>query len=132
MTKKQDIALFLARIALGVILLTHAIAAMRGVNSKPFSGVEELGLPHWTAHVAIWIELGCGALLVLGKFTRIAAALAAIHMLLGVKVHWHEGFLYGADFPLALAAIAFVFVAFGSGRYGLDAFTLQRKQAAKT
>jgi len=55
MNKKQDIALLLARIVLGVILLSHAVAALRGANSKPFSGVEELGLPHWTAHVVIWM-----------------------------------------------------------------------------
>jgi putative oxidoreductase len=127
MNKKQDIALLLARMVLGVILLAHSIAALRGANSKPFSGVDELGLPHWTAHVAIWIELACGVLLVLGKFTRIAAALAAIHMVVGVKVHWHQGFLYSADFPLALAALACVFAAFGSGQYGLDGFTLHRK-----
>src|SRR4051812_18507598 len=113
MNKKQDIALLLARLVLGAILLTHAIFAIRGLNPKPFSGVEDLGLPHWTAHVAIWVELGSGLLLLLGKFTRFAAALAGIHMLLGVKVHWHQGFLYGADFPLAMAALACIFVALG-------------------
>jgi len=130
MSKRQDIALLLARVALGIILLAHAIAALRGANSKPFSGVEELGLPQWTAHVAIWTELGCGVLLFLGKFTRIAAALATIHMVLGVEVHWREGFLYSADFPLALTALAIVFVALGPGRYGLDAFAQQRKSKA--
>jgi len=51
-------------------------------------------------------------------------------MVLGVKVHLHEGFLYSADFPLALTALAIVFVAFGPGRYGLDASALHRKSKA--
>jgi len=122
MNKKQDIALLLARIVVGIILLSHATAALRGSNSMPFSGVAELGLPRWTAHVAVWVELGCGLLLLVGKFTRIAATLVAIHMALGVRVHWHQGFLYGSDFPLALVALASIFAAVGPGRYALDSF----------
>ena len=121
MSKKQDIALLLARFLLAAILIAHAVAALRGFNNKPFAGVEELHLPHWMASVAIWVELISGILLLAGKFTRIAAALVMIHMLLGVRVHWHEGFLYSADFPLALATLALIFLAFGSGKYGFDA-----------
>ena len=122
MSKKQDIALLLARLLLAAILIAHAVATLRGSNSMPFSGVAELGLPRWTAHVAIWVELGCGVLLLLGKFTRIAAVLVAIHMALGARVHWHQGFLYGSDFPLALVALAGIFAAFGPGKYALDSF----------
>ena len=121
MNKRQDIALLLARLILGAILMAHAISALRGSNAKPFTGVEELHLPHWMAYVAIWVELGSGVLLFGGKFTRIVALLALLHMLLGVKVHSQQGFLYAADFPLALAALAMIFVAFGSGKYGFDA-----------
>ncbi|MFL6300828.1 MAG: DoxX family protein [Terriglobales bacterium] len=127
MSKKQDIALLFARVVLGFILLAHAGAALHGSNSKPYSGVEALGLPHWTAHIAIWVELGCGLLLFVGKFTRVAAALATIHMVLGIKAHWQEGFLYSADFPLGLAALSLVFLAIGGGRFSLDSLS-SRKQ----
>jgi putative oxidoreductase len=122
MSKKQDIALLLARLVLGIILVAHAVTALRGSNPMPFSGVDNLGLPHWTADVAIWIELGSGILILLGKFTAVAAVLVMIHMLLGVRVHWHQGFLYGTDFPLALVALACVLVVFGPGKYALESF----------
>lgn len=117
----RQVFLLLARLALAGILLAHAIPAIAGDDSAARTGVALLQLPAGAARLAIYVELLCGILLLVGFAVRTAALLVVIHMALGVVVHWREGFRYGADLPFAVLALALVFVAVGGGPWTLQA-----------
>jgi putative oxidoreductase len=66
-----------------------------------------------------------GAALILGLFTRPAAVISAMTMLVALLcVHWGNGFFldtHGIEYALALlsATVALIFI--GGGKYSLDA-----------
>src|SRR5215813_10622930 len=85
--------------------------------------VSNLGLPGWLAYVSALAEFGGGILLVIGLLTRCAAFAILIDLAVAIwKVHWKNGLLGngGYQFPLALSAIAFALIFFGSGPIAFD------------
>ena len=118
------------RIGLGGILIPHGCQKLFGL----FGG---MGL---TANAALFERLGyspgmfwgtlvgCtefigGILLVLGLFTRFAAAAVLIFMIVAVKFTSAKGFFWGAggfEFPLLIGICALFFVIRGGGHCSLD------------
>ena len=82
--------------------------------------VTTLGLPIWLGYVSAWTEFAGGILILLGLFTRFAAALIAINMLVAlVTVGIHQDFgIY--NYIAELAAIAIMLVLTGPGKLALD------------
>lgn len=82
--------------------------------------VATLGLPSWLGYVSAFTEFFGGVALLLGLFTRLAAALVAINMLVAfATVDIHAGFgIY--NYILALAAIAIMLIFYGAGSLSLD------------
>ncbi len=132
----QDIALLIARVALGIILGAHGWHRwVTGVNAQ-VAVLEEAGVPQpmliaWGATVA---ELVGGILLVFGLATRLVGLVVVVqNILIIVWMRWEHG-LFAADggfeLNLALAALGLLFVALGSGRGGVDAlFKAPRRPA---
>jgi putative oxidoreductase len=87
-------------------------------------GFQHNGFPAYFVYVAGIIELFGGILLILGLFTRIAALLIAGEMLIAaVKVHLPQGTVMQVknyEFPMVLAAAAFVVATVGAGVISLD------------
>ena len=121
-----DGAYTILRITVGAILLAHGLAKLQDVPAW-VEQVRDLGipLPATMALIALAAELGGGVALILGLFTRLAAALVFCDMLVAiVTVHAGHGLFAkdgGYEYPLTLLMASVLFVAEGSRRYGIDA-----------
>jgi putative oxidoreductase len=117
----QPLGLLTLRVVLGAIMIAHGYHKVFGGLSKHAAFVHSLGVPTWLGYASAFAELIGGILLVGGLFTRIAAITISINMLVAVfKVHLHQGLEGGYEYPLALAAMAFALIFFGSGPVSLD------------
>ena len=121
----QPLALLILRIALGVVMTAHGyhkLFAHPGLVAH-YHFIQSLGMPGWLAIPSALAEFFGGILVLLGLFTRFAAAAILIDMLVAIwKVGWKSGLMadHGYEFPLALAAIAFTLICYGSGPLGLE------------
>ena len=119
-------AVFVLRLALGILFLAHAglkIFVFTPAGTAGFFG--SLGLPGWLAYVTILWEVVGAVALILGVWPRLAA-LALIPILLGAifTVHGPAGFFFtnangGWEFPafwiVGLAVVALA----GDGAYSI-------------
>ena len=121
----------LLRLVLGVAMMYHGwskvIPAGGFHGGNAFSAIERhshyvasMGLPYWLGIVSALTEFVGGALLLLGLFTRFAAFLVAINMLVAlVMVNRHHGY-GGSEYSLALFVIALMLFFYGAGVCALD------------
>lgn len=122
----QPLALFILRLALGLIMLMHGSHKVFGGLHQTAHFMAGVGIPTWLAYVASFVELIGGLLVLAGFFTRFAACALMIDMLVAIwKVHWHNGLLGspdrpGYEFPLSLLAIAFALIISGAGPISID------------
>ena len=119
----QPMALLVLRLSLGASMLGHGYLKVFHGLSQHAHMVAGLGFPAWLGYVSAFTEFLGGIALLLGVFTRIAAVLVCVDMIVAIwKVHWHNGLFSpaGFEFPLALAAIAFALIFFGAGAISLD------------
>jgi len=123
-----DLALFLLRAWIGVVMLAHGIKHLRG-RDKTTNWLESIGYRNaslqWFAMSAT--EVGVGVLLIVGLLTSLAAAgTAAIMVVAYLTVHrkvgfWvtarpDEGWEYVATLLIAVLAIGLL----GPGGWSLD------------
>ena len=118
------------RVGLGGILIPHGCQKLLGMfGGLGLKGTAALFDKIGYSTGIFWGTLvGCteligGALLVLGLFTRFAAAAVLIFMIVAVKFTSAKGFFWsngGFEFPLLLGLCALFFVIRGSGRCSLD------------
>lgn len=131
----DDIGAFIARIALGIVILPHGLQKLLGLFGGPgFSGTVDYfvssGLP---AFVAILIIIGesFGALgLILGFLSRLAALGITIIMLGAIiTVHLQNGFFMnwdgskageGFEFHLLAIGLALIVLIKGGGIWSVD------------
>ncbi|CAM4195681.1 DoxX family protein [Nocardia ninae] len=132
-TRTADIWLLCCRISVGLMFL---IGAVKKVTDLDWFRDEFVALgapfPHLTAPVTAWIELVGGALLILGAFTRVAAAALAATMVgalwlsvipaIGKNFHTFpdrvSNFFYAPEWLLLL--ILALLVSMGAGRASVD------------
>lgn len=123
----QDLALMLARIATGAILMVHGWTRWSDGAPKQVRILTELSVPypHIFAWGAIAFEVIGGALLVFGLVTPLLGlVLVAEQVMIIVFAKWRHGphlAQDGYEYNVALACLGLVFMAFGSGRAGVDA-----------
>lgn len=123
--------LLVLRVLLGVMFIAHGSlkleAALRDPSIPGFSRlVQTTGFTpvlFW-AWVVTLVEFVGGVCLVVGLFTRVAAALIVIEMIVaGIKVNLPHGFFYttaGIEVPVIFAVIGTVLALAGPGAYSLD------------
>lgn len=133
----RDLALLIARIGLGVVLLTHGIDKLRAGFGATTDGFDAMGipLPEAAAAYALVAEIGGGALLVLGLLTPLAGVLVVGQMAgaywfahRGTEVLSAEG---GWELVGLIAFLALVLAAVGAGRFSLDALLGRRSPATE-
>lgn len=117
---RPDAAILLVRIAVGVVFLVHGWQKL-SILDKTVEYFAMIGLAPFWAYVVILVEILGGLAVILGVYTRYAAALlAAIALVAIFKVHYQNGFF------IAKAGYEFMFVLFlsstalflsGSGAY---------------
>ncbi|MDQ2986215.1 MAG: DoxX family protein [Armatimonadota bacterium] len=130
MIKANDFALLLLRIALGVVFLVHGGQKLFGWWGGPgldgfVTGMGSMGVPAPLAYLAVFTEFFGGAALIVGLFSRLAAAGLAVTMGVAMfKVHLANGFLLSNEgggfeytFVLLLASVAMLIA--GPGRLAI-------------
>lgn len=121
--RAQPFALTVLRVVLGVILIAHGRQKVFGGIHHHLAFVGKLGLPPWLGYLSAGTEFVGGILLILGLLTRLVGIAVVIEMLVAIfKVHLKNGLATpaGYDFPMSMAAIAFLLIFYGAGPISLD------------
>ena len=121
----QDYGILLLRVTLGVMFIAHGLLKVL-VFTVPgtVQFFEAQGFPGVLAYLVIAAEIGGGALLVLGVYTR-WVALALVPILLGaLNVHWPNGWVFstpngGWEYPAFLVIATLVQSLLGGGALAL-------------
>ena len=125
--RNHDLAVFLLRITLGVVMIAHSLYLKLFIFT--LSGTAEffgsLGLPEVLAYVVFFLEAICGIALILGYKSQIAAVLL-IPVLIGATwAHWDAGWLFineggGWEYPMVLVLMAVIQSLTSNGKYALE------------
>ena len=123
----QPLSLFLLRSALALIFLYHGYPKLVHANE----GMREFfmlhGLPAYFVSVAGILECFGSILLFVGLFTRVAALLLTVEMIVAIwKVHSIHGPLVVKEyeFPLVIAAACLALATVGAGSLSVDSLFL--------
>lgn len=121
-----DIGLLIGRVMVGVVFVAHGFQKWSDGISGTQAGFDAMGvpLPDVTAILQAGLEVGGGALLVLGVLTPLVGALLGLSMLGAAYFAHRDAFFVadgGAEFVLVLAAASFLFALAGPGRCSVDA-----------
>lgn len=125
---QADLGKLILRIALGVLVLMHGIAKLRG-GIAPIEGmVAAHGWPSFIAYGVLVGEVLGPLMLLLGFYARIGAALIAINMLFAFALA-HMGMLlqlgpqggWALELQGMFLGTALALILLGPGRYGINA-----------
>ncbi|MBS3108968.1 DoxX family protein [Candidatus Woesearchaeota archaeon] len=129
--KCSDWAPTVLRVVLGIVFIAHGYGKLWGgaPGMEAFTGmVVGLGMPAFMAYVAAIVEFFGGILVLLGLFTRYAATLIGIVMLVAIfRAKWGMPLVGGYELDLALLAIAVALMLSGPGKLSLEA-TIFKKE----
>lgn len=125
----HDPTLALMRVILGIIFFMHGFQKAFGwFGGFGFHGTMHfftgmLHIPAFFALLAILAESVGSILLLLGFFTRFAAFCLLVDMMVAIfRVHVTHGFFspMGYEYPLTVAALAFLIMIKGAGSVSID------------
>lgn len=128
----NDLALLMGRIALAILMLSHGLPKMQLLFSgDPVLFPPVFGMsPGLSLSLAVFAEVFCSALILVGFKTRLATLPLIITMLVAVfSFHAADAFAEKEPAVLYLAGYLVLFVA-GSGKYSVDQL-LQPKAPAQ-
>ena len=121
-----DAALLLLRLLLGLLILAHGLSKLPGPPAFILGALDKMGLPSAMAYGVYVGEIVAPILLIIGVWTRLAAVLIVINMIVAVLLA-HTGDLFhlgrSGGYALELQAM-YLFTAAalaltGAGRFSL-------------
>jgi putative oxidoreductase len=125
-TAGSDLAKLLLRLILGALILVHGIGKITGGPGVVLDVVHQAGLPASFGYLVYIGEVVAPVLLIIGLWTRLAAIVIAINMLVAVLlVHAGQFFQLGDSGGWALELqgmyliVALSIALLGAGRYSL-------------
>lgn len=120
-SESVDIAIFLARVGIALLMLTHGISKTALFSETPVQFMDFMGLgAELTLALAIFAEIGCSILILLGLGTRIAVIPLIVTMLVAVLiVHANDPFIK-QEMGVHYLLIYIMLLITGSGKYSLD------------
>ena len=122
-----DLGKLLLRITLGVCIVLHGVAKLKGGVDGIAQGLTGMGLPGFIAYGVYVGEIVAPILLIVGWFSRIGAALIAVNMVFAIAIaHSADLFKLGPQGGWALelqgmylmTAIALALM--GPGRFSIN------------
>ncbi len=119
----------LLRIALGVVFIVHGFGKLTDIQSTiGFFGKIGIPLSGFFAWVVALVEFLGGLLVLTGLYTRIAAGLIAVVMVVAmITVKFAQGFAGGWEFDFTLFMVAVSLVLIGDGTPALGQVISGRK-----
>ncbi len=129
----RDIGLLLLRVVVGLLMLTqHGWGKLLSYGERSDTWADPIGLggPVSMA-LAVFAEVICSALVVLGLGTRMAAIPVVITMAVAAGiVHWDDPF-GKKEFALLFLMPFLTLVLTGAGRYSVDGWLAQRGETTE-
>jgi len=125
-----SIALLILRVVIGIFMLTHGIGKFQTLfGSGPIQFADPIGLGETaTLALAVFSEVFCSILLIIGLGTRFAAIpLFTTMMVAAFIVHINDGF-GKQEFALLYALIYTTISITGAGKYSLDYFMYGKRK----
>lgn len=125
----RDGAIALLRIWLGAMMIVHGAPKIFGTMDRFTAGIAEMGfpLPELFAWAAALSEFAGGILLILGLFTRPAALLFSITMVVAVFIRNFDSEFARKELGLTYLVIAVVLLVAGPGKLSLDRRIFSRR-----
>jgi putative oxidoreductase len=125
MEKLRPLTLLLLRIGLGVIFIHNGLPKIFGRRLEHIDEMIHINhLPAYFVYIAFVLEVGGGALLIVGLFTRVMGLLLAgemaIAMWKGEQFFQNPLAVDKYELALALGVGAFALATFGAGSISLD------------
>lgn len=120
----MDLVLLLTRVAIALMMLVHGIPKLQSLlSAEPVKFPPLLGMSaSMSLTMAVFAEVGCSVLILLGLATRLAVIPLIITMLVAVfYIHGGDPFAkqeLGLHYLLVYVVLLFM----GSGRYSVDYF----------
>lgn len=131
--RQVDVALLIARLALGTIFIAHGgqklfVFGLPGVAGS----FGQMGIPmaNVVGPMVAFVEFAGGIAIILGLLTRLAALGIAMTMFGAIWfVHLANGFFLprGVEFPVALLGLALALVSAGAGAFSIDSMLSRRR-----
>ena len=119
----QPLALLLVRVAFGIIFISHGYPMLAHRSGGTQALFAQHGVPGYFVYISGVLELFGGGLLLLGLFTRGAALLLAVEMVLLMwRVSVPRSYLAVNEYayPLVLAVGCFALATLGAGLVSVD------------
>lgn len=116
-----DLALLLARIMIGLLMLSHGIPKLDMLDANPVQFADLFGLgPKVNLYLAIFAEVGCSVLVMLGFYTRLAVIpLISTMLVAAFYIHANDSFAK-QEMALHFVLTYVMLLIMGSGKYSLD------------
>lgn len=121
-TNVKEVMLLFIRVFVGVLLITHGYPKLiRLMSAEPVMFASIFGMSkELSLTLAMFAELICASLVILGLFTRVAAIPIIFTMLVIIfHVHWNDPFTKKELPLLYLTSYLYIFFV-GAGRYSFD------------
>lgn len=136
LNKHTGIGILVLRLVLGItFILDHGLPKLKGGPeswTKLGGAMANLGinfLPTFWGFMAMASEFFGAILLLLGLFTRTSSALLAFTMIVAMTQHLSRLDPWGKVInPMTLAAVFFLLIFLGGGKYSLDALFFKEKK----
>ncbi|HET8839573.1 MAG TPA: DoxX family protein [Flavobacteriaceae bacterium] len=123
-----NVALLIARVAIGLMMLTHGWPKLQQLfGGEPIQFASVFGMSETLSLVmAVFAEVICSLLLILGLATRLAVIPLIVTMLIAV-LHIHGADPFSVKETGTLFLLVFVILLImGSGKYSVDAIISRR------
>ncbi len=125
-TTQVDVAKLLLRLILGVLILIHGISKIKGRPGFVLDMVDKAGLPEPFGYLVYVGEVAAPLLAIIGLWTRVAAIVIALNMIVALLlVHKGQFFQFAPEGGWALELqglyliVAVSVALLGAGRYSL-------------
>jgi putative oxidoreductase len=125
---KVDLALLVARVGIGLMMLTHGLPKMaQFFNDEPLAFADVFGMGvTLSLALAVFSEVFCSVFLILGLATRLAAIPLIFTMLVAVfHIHADDPFAKKEMGMLYLTVYIVLYLA-GGGKYALDRYVFKK------